>query len=201
MSAARNIMFVRHPETEANIEGRYIGRIDSPLSARGKRQTAWLEKIVRVWGADAVYASPLGRALEPARGIAPQGVDVTVLDDLAEIDFGMAEGLTFDEIIAAGIEIDYTGGGPIAPDGESGKEFDMRVGRAAASIAAGPERSVVVTHGGVVRRLLVHFLELPVETSWRFGMPNAAVAVLRLHDGGAVLESLTPPPDLSDDRA
>jgi broad specificity phosphatase PhoE len=194
-------MVIRHPETLANTESRYIGRMDSPISARGERQTAWLGRVLENWGADEVFSSPLGRALSSARSIAPAGVPVHVLEELGEIGFGVAEGLTYDEIRARGICLDYTGSGPIAPEGETGLAFDTRVRAAAEIIAAGPERSVVVTHGGVVRRLLVAWLGLPVDDAWCFAAPNAVVMVLRIEDGRGVLESLTPPPDLSEDRA
>lgn len=194
-------MLVRHPETEANVESRYIGRTDSPVSTRGERQTAWLAGIVAPWGPDVVYSSPLGRALETARAIAPVGCEVRVVEDLQEIDFGDAEGLTYDDIVARGIRLEYTGTGPIAPGGETGVAFDTRVRQVGQQIAAGPARAVVVTHGGVMRRLLMHLLELPAECGWHFGVPNAAVAIVRVTEGVGVLESLTPPPDLSEDRA
>lgn len=197
----RRIMLIRHPETRANTESRYIGRMDSPLSPRGERQSAWLARSVENWGADVVFSSPLGRALSTARVIAPEGVAVRVLEELAEIDFGVAEGLTYDEIRERGIVLDYVGNGPIAPDGETGLAFDARVRAAADLIAAGPERSVVVTHGGVVRRLLVTWLGLPVDRAWCFAAPNAVSIVVRIEDGVGVLESLTPPPDLGEDRA
>lgn len=194
-------MLIRHPETLANIESRYIGRMDSPISPRGERQTAWLSGVVEHWGADVVFTSPLGRALSTAHAIAPAGVPVRVLDDLGEIDFGVAECLTYAEIQERGIRLDYTGSGEIAPEGETGPAFDTRVRAAAQTIAAGPERSIVVTHGGVVRRLLAVWLGLPVDRSWSVAVPNAVMMVLRIEDGRGVLESLTPPPDLSEDRA
>lgn len=201
MSAVRHLMLIRHPETLANVESRYIGRTDSPLTERGMRQRAWLTTVVAPWGADAIYSSPLGRALDTAHAISPAGCDVRVLEDLQEIDFGDAEGLTYTDISARGIRLQYTGSGPIAPAGETAEAFDARVRRAEALITEGPLRSVVVTHGGVMRRLLMHLLDLPAECGWHFGVPNATVAVVRIAEGVGVLERLAPPPDLSEDRA
>lgn len=200
MTSGRCVMVVRHPETEANVAVRYVGRTDSPLTARGLRQTEWLSSLVASWGADVVYSSPLARALQTARAITPPGVPVRVLDDLVEIDFGDAEGLTYEEIARAGLELDYTGKGPIVSGGETGEAFGARVSSAADRIGTGPDRAVVVTHGGVARRLLVGWLGLPIEASWSFGFPNAAVAVVRLCPDAAVLESLTPPAEMSEDR-
>lgn len=200
MSARHHrIMLVRHPQTVANAELRYIGRSDSPVTSVGEQQAAWVAGVVRTWGSGTVFSSPLGRALELARTLTPHGSEVQVLADLAEIDFGEAEGYTHEELAARGITFDYLTGGPIAPAGESGLDFDERVMRAANLLEEAGERVVVVSHGGVLRRLLTHLLHLPVEAAWRFAFPNAAAAVVRRSDGFAVLESLTPPPVFSKD--
>lgn len=192
---SQEIMLVRHPQTLANCEGRYIGRQDSPISDLGHIQVHWLERVVAAWEPDGVFASPLGRAYSTARAIAPAGVPLQVLDDLQEIDFGDAEGLTYEENEERGIRFDYVSGGPVAPGGESGEAFLARVVRAAQTVEGSGDRSLIVTHGGVMRQLLAHWLGLPVAMAWRFAIPNAAVAILRLAEGVGVLEGLTPPPD------
>ena len=191
----REIMLIRHPETVANVESRYCGRCESPVTERGLAQTQWLERVVAAFGPDAVYASPLGRALSTATAIAPDGVTATVLDDLAEIDFGDVEGLRWEDLDAAGIRLDYESGGPLAPGGERGADFDLRVRRAAVEIESGAIRPVVVTHGGVIRRLLSLWLDLPADAMWRIAVPNAVAATFRLAGGTIVLGSLVPPPD------
>ncbi|MRR11545.1 histidine phosphatase family protein [bacterium] len=194
MTESREVMIVRHPQTQSNAAGRYIGRGDSPRTEAGERQLEWLEEMVAFWEPDAVLTSPLGRALDSARRLAPAGTEVQVLDDLQELDFGEAEGHTYDELQAMGIRLDYNGGGPIAPGGETGSEFAARVLRVAATIEGSGFRALVVTHGGVMRRLLVHWLELPELAAWRFDVPNGAAAILRICEGSAVLEELTHPP-------
>jgi broad specificity phosphatase PhoE len=192
----RRIMLVRHPQTEANVAARYMGRQDSPITPHGQLQLRWLARTVAEWEPDEAYVSPLERTQITARAVVPALVPMTVLDDLAEIDFGDAEGYTYAELSSRGVALDYTSGGPIAPGGETSAEFDARVRRAASAIEAGASRIVVVTHGGVVRRLLTQWLQLPLEAGWRLAVPNAVVAVVALADGTGVLESLTPPPAL-----
>lgn len=191
----REVMVIRHPQTAANVDGRYCGRCESPITERGLVQTRWLAGPVAAFGPDAVYASPLGRALSTANAIAPDGVTVTVLDDLAEIDFGDVEGLRWNELDAAGIQLDYESGGPVAPGGERGADFDLRVRRAAVAIESGSARPVVVTHGGVIRRLFTLWLGLPADAMWRIAIPNAVVATFRFAGDTIVLGSLVPPPD------
>lgn len=194
MAESRDIMIVRHPQTEQNARGYYIGRGDSPLTDLGRQQVRWLSEVVAFWEPEIVLSSPLGRALDAARAVAPDGVELREVDDLQEIHFGQAEGHTYEELQRMGIRLDYRSGGPIAPGGESGRDFAERIGRVAGTIEACGCRALVVTHGGIMRHLLTHWLELPELSAWRFDVPNASVAVVRLCDGSGVLEELSPPP-------
>lgn len=200
-SAAQEVMLVRHPQTVANAEGRYMGRGDSPLTPEGELQVRWLTRVVAGWEPEAAYTSPIGRARNAARAITPANVALEVADDLQEIDFGRAEGYTFAELGELGIRLDYTSGGPIAPDGEPADAFRARVARVAAAIEADGRRLLVVTHGGLLRHLVTQWLDLPFMSAWRLGVPNAAVAVVRLTGSTGVLEALTPPPEDPTHRA
>lgn len=195
MSKAQEIMLVRHPQTEWNHAGRYIGRGDSPLSPSGQGQVHWLRRVVAAWEPEVTYTSPLGRAKNTAIAITPHGTRVEVLDDLQEIDFGQVEGMTYEQMAAAGIRLDYESGGPVAPDGESATDFRERVTRVAGTIQAAGDRTLVVTHGGVMRHLLTYWLGLPFSAAWRFSVPNASISVVRIAEGTGVLEGLTPPPE------
>jgi len=197
VNESQEVMIIRHPQTERNAAGCYLGRGDSPLTETGQEQLRWLEQVVAFFEPELTLSSPLGRALDAARTLTPADVELRVLDDLQEADFGEAEGHTYDELQKMGICLDYQSGGPIAPGGETGDEFTARVLRAAATVQECGCRTLVVTHGGVMRRLMVHWLGLPDLAAWSFGVPNGAAAVLRLCDGSAVLDELSPPPSES----
>ncbi len=183
MSAAQEIMLVRHPETVANLEKRLIGSGDSPYTALGQAQRAALARTIAEWDPAVVYTSPLERTRLVAEAADPGATRTVMLDDLREIGFGQAEGLTWDEMRARGIELDYTSGGPIAPGGEHGSAFNTRVRTAARTLTDTPGRVAAISHGGVVRRLLAHWLEMPVVSAWHLGIANAVVAVVSF-DGG-----------------
>lgn len=202
------IAIVRHPETVANTQGRFVGRGDSEITERGREQLLALTAVMDVWQPTAVFTSPLKRALVAAQTMTACGVPITVLEDLQEIDFGRAEGLTWNEITSLGMTVDYLrngaasagvpaseldgpGSGPVAPGGETWTDFEARVIRAAATIEGAGSRVAVVTHGGVFRTLIAHWLGLPMESSWRFAVGNGAIATLRVSDGAGVLTSLT----------
>lgn len=205
-STTTEIVIIRHPQTVANTEGRFVGRGDSPLTEVGKEQILALTAYMEQWKPNVVFTSPLKRALMTAQAIVSCGIPVNVVEDLQEIDFGRAEGLTWNEITTLGMKIDYLrngaaqdandlggpGDGPVAPGGESWSEFESRVRAAAVACEGAGSRVVIVTHGGVFRTLLAHWLGLPMESSWRFSVPNAGVATLRVIDGAGVLTSLEP---------
>ncbi|MCE5203832.1 MAG: histidine phosphatase family protein [Coriobacteriales bacterium] len=204
------IAIVRHPETVANVQGRFVGRGDSEITERGREQILALTETMDAWRPGVVCSSPLGRALITAKAIVPCGTPVRVLGGLQEIDFGRAEGLTWQEAVSAGIEVDYlrngaarTGApsterrgpenGRVAPGGETWDAFECRVLEAASLAETAGDRVAVVTHGGVFRVLLAHWLGVPMSSSWNFFVGNGAVATLRVEDGTGVLLSLRQP--------
>lgn len=187
------VLLARHPQVEANLAGRFVGSGESPYTELGRRQCAALAAYVADWGPTSVHSSPRMRARAVAElASATAGVPLHIDEDLAEIDFGAAEGLTFDEATRAGVEIDLLGGPPeSAPfrDGETWHTFATRIAAAAERIETCGTRIAVVAHGGVVRALLAHWLALPDSAAWRFAVPNASVATITLWDGTGTLRT------------
>jgi broad specificity phosphatase PhoE len=89
-----DILLVRHPETEANINGRLVGRGDSPYTHEGHRQLARVPRKIVAFAPDTVWTSPQERAARLARRAARLArVPVETDERLSELDFGEAEGL------------------------------------------------------------------------------------------------------------
>lgn len=187
------VLLARHPQVAANAEGRFVGTGESPFTELGERQCAALAAYIAAWKPTSVHSSPRTRARAVADLAAWQAVvEVHVDEDLAEIDFGAAEGLTYDEAKLAGVEIDLLGGPPeSAPfrDGETWRTFAARIAEAAERIETCGARIAVVAHGGVVRALLAHWLGLPDTAAWRFAVPNASVATITLWDSTGTLRT------------
>jgi len=188
------VLIARHPQVVANVEGRFVGTGESPFTEVGEQQCRALARYIADWGPCAIHTSPRHRAAVVAEMAADlAGVPLHVNDGLAEISFGKAEGMTYDEATAAGVAIDLLGGPPeSAPfhDGETWRSFVARVSDAADSIKTCGPRIAVVTHGGVFRALLTHWLDLPESAAWHFAVPNASVGIITLWDGTGTLRSL-----------
>jgi len=147
------ILLARHGETDWNRERRVQGHTARPLTDEGRGQALALADELAGEPIDAVYSSDLVRAHETARIVAERlGLDVVVLPQLRERDFGTWEGLTDDEILE---RFPQARNGPWG-DAESREEMLERVREALGRISdAHPDgRVLVITHGGPVRALL-----------------------------------------------
>jgi len=149
------ILFVRHGETDWNVEHRVQGHSDRPLNATGEQQARTLAEDLRSERIDAVYASDLSRASETARIVAEErGLEVVVLPALREKNFGTWEGLLDSEIFE---RFPHAREGPWG-DGEGTEEVAERVVTALHEIADRHPggRVLVVSHGGPLRAVLRH---------------------------------------------
>ncbi len=154
------VYLVRHGETDWNRTHRIQGSSDIPLNDTGRAQAARTAALLarRQW--DAIYSSPLSRAFETATiiGSAVGLAHLEKVSELAERQYGVAEGLTDRELVQR-----YPGSTAV-PGRESRAEVAARVMPALLRIAAtGSDRRVIVTtHGGVIRTVLLA-LNAPVE--------------------------------------
>jgi broad specificity phosphatase PhoE len=179
------ILIVRHPETEANVNGRFVGQGNSPYTALGRRQARRLPRKIARFGPQAIWSSPLDRALVVARRAQRiTGVPLTVDSRLIELDFGEAHALTWEEITAAGIPFNYRSAAePVAPGGESRDQLQARVGAAIDEVIAIGGCHAIVCHAGVMRAILAHTLGLRGEQLWALAIHSAQLAKVRITDG------------------
>ncbi len=188
-------LLMRHPETSANATGRYVGRGDAPYTDVGRIQSNLLVAELADWRPERLYSSPLRRTREVVdRAAESLGLAPSVDERLNELDFGDAEGLTLDEVKAAGMAFDFhSAEAPVAPGGESRLDIYRRSVDFAAEQETVGGRLAIVTHGGVFRSLLVHLLGLPMEAIWSFDIRPAQIAEVRRFDSHGALVSFRRP--------
>lgn len=185
-----DILLVRHPETEANVNGRFVGRGNSPYTRVGRAQLRRVPGKIARFEPDVLWSSPLERALRLAERSAQMcGLAVRTDDRLLELDFGDAEGMTYEEIAEAGMPFNYRNREqPVAPGGESRAAIERRSAELLEELVSVGGRHVVVTHGGVFRATLVRALGLASTDIWAFHIHNAQLAHVRFVDGHGMLE-------------
>ena len=93
------IILIRHGETTWNIEGRYQGQEDTPLSERGRKQGLLLAEALREIPIDLCISSPLQRSYQTCRFCADlHGLPVATDERLTEINHGSWEGVLAGDI-------------------------------------------------------------------------------------------------------
>ncbi len=180
------LLIARHPETEANTKGLWVGRGNTPFTPLGLAQVDAIAREIEAFAPARVLSSPLERTRVPAeRGAGLLGVAHEIDERLSELHFGAAEGLTFDQARVRGIDFDFKSlDAPVAAGGESRREILARTAAVLDEVLAAEERVAIVTHGGVFRSALVHLLGLPVDAIWAFHIRNAAIAELSVRNDG-----------------
>jgi broad specificity phosphatase PhoE len=164
------IVLVRHAST-AWSGRRYCGRSDPPLSATGLAEAGTLAAHLAPFLAPGtrLISSPSRRALATAEAIAVAGdLDRIERDERwLEIDFGLAEGRTFDalEAIAPATTAALLRGATDVdwPDGETSASLAERVAAAWSELAASESPAVVVTHAGPILHALALAGQRPVD--------------------------------------
>lgn len=92
------LWFVRHGTTSGNLERRFQGQMDLPLSSQGRREAGLLARRLSSAGLEIIYSSDLQRAWETATIIGRAvGLDPVATPLLRECSWGALEGLTVAE--------------------------------------------------------------------------------------------------------
>lgn len=195
------LVFVRHGEQRppASPPGPVGDSFDPPLSERGEQQAKVVGERLSVDRVDAVYASPLKRALETGREIARHHrLEPVVIDDLREIEI-------FREIPADTSALDFLGQGlllgirermlrekkwDVYPYSESSFAFRKRTVNAVETIIAENEgkRVVIACHGGVINSYIGYIIGVDYDMFFR--PAHGSIQVVFSGQGVRALQSL-----------
>jgi broad specificity phosphatase PhoE len=184
------VYLARHGESDWNVERRWQGHADRPLTERGREQAARLAERLADVELDAIYASDLRRAWETAEAVArSRGIEVVRLPELREVDVGSWCGFTRDE--CAELYPDafarWQAGGSGWDNGESYEDMGERIVAAIRRLAVEHAGGtiLVVSHGGPIRAVHAHALGVDIATHRRTGPvePNARLSAVAVENG------------------
>ena len=194
MADKKEIILIRHGETEWNKVRKYQGHMDIELNDWGRQQAGEAAKELANLDIDYFASSDLKRARETAEIIASfHNNNIKEFKELREMNFGEWEGKGFKEIkndypedFQKWIEdpIKYS-----PPAGETLKEFQDRVLEGFNTILENDSyRNAIVTHGGVIMVFLATILEMPLINYRKFEVVNTGITRVNLYDNSYVLK-------------
>lgn len=186
------LLLLRHGQTELSVQRRYSGRGNPALNNVGWRQArAAARYFAQRGGIAGVVSSPLQRAYDTAATVADLlGANLTVDDDLIEIDFGAWEGLTFAEAAARDPQLHHCwlhDTATLPPGGESFDDVLGRVCSARARIIAEyqGETVLVVSHVTPIKMLLRLALDAGAGILYRLHLDLGSLSIAEFYPDGA----------------
>ncbi len=189
MNTTRFIL-IRHGESQANLEKRFAGWWDVPLTEKGTLQAKLTAKYVtETYSIDKIYSSHLQRAYNTALEISKiTGVEVVKDEALAEIQAGEWEEKTFEELNEKYVDT-YAEvwkkdlGKAVCDGGESVSHVGERTYNFLEKIAKENvgKTIVIATHATPIRTVICLMQNIEVKNSvWA---SNASVTEVTYNDG------------------
>ena len=189
-----SIILVRHGQTAWNAAEVFRGRIDIELDETGLKQAELLAEYLGQRELEAVYSSPLKRAVQTAEAIARHhGLVVEIAPGLNDMDFGEWQGLSlqevktrFNELFAAWVSDPHQ---VRMSSGESLDEVRQRALSVVNQVVDKHEGKVVVlvSHRVVNKVLICALLGLDNSHFWDVRLDTCGMTTFEFADGRFVL--------------
>ena len=194
------LILLRHGESQWNLENRFTGWVDVPLSPKGEEEARAAGRKLASFRFDRAYTSVLKRAIETLRivleGIGQTGVPIERDQALNERMYGDLQGLNKAETVTKfgeeQVKLWRRSYDVRPPGGESLKDTAARVlpyydKKIRPELLAG--RNVLVSaHGNSLRALVMHLEGLTPAQILELNIPTGAPLLYQLDAAGQVLE-------------
>jgi len=199
------LLLIRHGEVEESWRGRCYGRSEPRLAPAGRRQADALAVALDGEPLAAIYSSPALRCRETAEVVARRRrLTVQTRAAFQEIDFGLFEGLTFDQI-ARDFPAEYAGwmSAPWAitfPAGESWADLCQRVAAALADLRRRHAEDTIglVAHSGSCQALILSAEGQGDQALLCRPQHPAHVSIIDYRSDVATLVAFNRPPEVAD---
>jgi broad specificity phosphatase PhoE/predicted kinase len=161
----KNLFLVRHGETYFNLDDRIGG--DSDLTEKGCQQARALADFFSMWRIPIIFRSNYKRTLQTATPIAEkqEHCSIIALPEFNEIDPGICEGMTYQEINAQRPEVAKARKenkyGYVYPEGEGYVSMERRIHRGIQKVLYlnnYDDNIMIVGHQAVNRMILSYFV-------------------------------------------
>jgi probable phosphomutase (TIGR03848 family) len=202
------LFLIRHAANNFTQEEKLAGWLPGVhLNDEGREQARQMAARMDKVKLDAIYSSPLERAVETAEYLAkPREMEIHRRDGLGEIRVGAWEGQKIDDLNKSDEwrAFQFFPSGARPPGGESGRQVQVRaMDEVEAICAAHPEGAVaIVSHADTIKTVVAHYAGIHLDLFQRIVISPASVSVIwrgphgprlvRLNDAGP-LDELKPP--------
>jgi broad specificity phosphatase PhoE len=188
------IILARHGQTEFNAKEIFRGQVDVPLNETGFKQAQLLGEYLSREKIDAVYTSPLSRAVKTAEAIAGyQKLGVDIVENLNDINCGQWQGMPVADVkeqypdiyqdwLDTPEQVRLPGGESLADVRNRALPFVQN-----AVVRCGEGRIVVVSHRVVTKVLICALLTLDDSLFWSFKIDTAGITRFNFDGDRAVM--------------
>ncbi len=194
------LILLRHGESQWNLENRFTGWVDVPLSPRGVQEATHAGEKLRSFKLDRAFTSVLARANETLRLVLEtiSQTDIPIEKDKAlnERMYGELQGLNKDETAKkygeAQVKIWRRSYDVRPPGGESLKDTAERVlpyyERTIKPYLQKGDTILVAAHGNSLRALIMELEQLSQEQVLELNIPTGAPLLYELDQAGKVVD-------------
>jgi 2,3-bisphosphoglycerate-dependent phosphoglycerate mutase len=194
------LVLLRHGESQWNLENRFTGWVDVPLSPRGIQEAQHAGEKLRSFTFDRAFTSVLTRAIETLRLVLEStgqtGIPIEKDKALNERMYGELQGLNKDETVkkygAAQVKIWRRSYDVPPPGGESLKDTADRVlpyyEQTIKPYLLKGETILVAAHGNSLRALIMELEQLSREQVLELNIPTGAPLLYELDETGKVVD-------------
>ena len=197
MGNITRLYLIRHAETNLNLDNRYLGKTDVSLNSKGIVQAELMKKLVKNLSIDVFFTSPLKRAKETCEiMLRGKNMPIKVRSELSEINFGLWEGLTYDEVKAKYLnQLEKWERNPLInkpPQGETMTEVSNRVSTFYNEILDSYRGKdiAIVSSGGVLNILLCFLFEIKPKALWQFSLSAASLSKVLIYPNNQAVLTL-----------
>ena len=187
------LILARHGETEWNVEKIFRGRADVNLDEVGIKQAELLGKYLGNWKLEAIYSSPVKRALDTANIIARyHKIAVHTAEGLIDFDYGEWESLPEQEVKRLYPDLlNEWHDNPHKikmPGGESLEDVRRRAVEVVSDVLSRHQGHVLlVSHRVVIKVLICYLLGLDNSHFWNIAQDVGGITIFKYADGRFVL--------------
>ncbi len=179
------LLLIRHADNDQR-KVRLCGRLPGiHLNERGRKQAESLAKDLCRAPIQAVFSSPMERAVETASSLTETlNLPLQIIEELNETDYGEWQGRTFGQLrrLKGWQTVLKTPSQVRFPGGENLLEVQQRTVAALEKLSQGHELIAAFTHADIIRLALAHYLNMPLDDYHRLTIRPASLSIIALNE-------------------